>query len=426
MGVGLIAAARRRASAMLGALVHKSTGDQAIGVTFVTSTWDTEIYDLAGWHDAVSNTSRLTVPSGVSFVRVISSILASAPVVLQHLKNGATFAGMGKGDVSMGTGSNLLNIASAPIAVSAGDYFQTQIGKETSGTITPSNDPETWFAIEALPASLKYALVAKSSSQSVAANTTTAITFDTEIADTDGFHDNVTNPSRLTIPAALNGKAVRVCANICGGSVAGQLDAFLLKGGVAVPGLPARDAETANEENISLMSAPLEVVTGDYFEIGVFFATATTVPSADNVWFSIEEVPSTIQRALVTKSAGQSLSAGVSTVLTWNQETYDTASIHDNATNNSRLTVPAGCTKARPTAKVTNTSTAGRLNVFVLLNGVTYFGMAEAISDTAGADECSAAGAWVDVSPGDYFEAFVFTDNATTIGTSSWFALECQ
>jgi hypothetical protein len=45
----------------------------------------------------------------------------------------------------------------------------------------------------------------KSANQSISNTTNTAITFDTELEDTDGFHSTVTNTSRITIPAGKAG-----------------------------------------------------------------------------------------------------------------------------------------------------------------------------------------------------------------------------
>ena len=46
----------------------------------------------------------------------------------------------------------------------------------------------------------------KSADQSISNTTLTAVTFNTELFDTDGFHDNSTNNSRITIPAGKAGK----------------------------------------------------------------------------------------------------------------------------------------------------------------------------------------------------------------------------
>ena len=49
-------------------------------------------------------------------------------------------------------------------------------------------------------------LLTNAASQSIAYNTATALTFDTERIDTDAYHSNVTNTSRITIPAGKAGK----------------------------------------------------------------------------------------------------------------------------------------------------------------------------------------------------------------------------
>ena len=49
-------------------------------------------------------------------------------------------------------------------------------------------------------------LYASPDTQSISNNTATALTFNLETFDTDGFHDNSTNTSRVTIPAGLAGK----------------------------------------------------------------------------------------------------------------------------------------------------------------------------------------------------------------------------
>jgi len=75
---------------------------------------------------------------------------------------------------------------------------------------------------------------------------------------------------------------------------------------------------------------------------------------------------------LVTKTATQNITTNTYTVISYNSETYDVGGYHDNTTNNSRLTVPAGKAgyyyvfyTACYAAGATNTRRA-----FVTLNGV--------------------------------------------------------
>ncbi len=50
------------------------------------------------------------------------------------------------------------------------------------------------------------ARVSRNAAQAIAAGTWTSIQFNTEEYDSDGYHSNVTNNSRLTIPAGLSGR----------------------------------------------------------------------------------------------------------------------------------------------------------------------------------------------------------------------------
>jgi hypothetical protein len=51
----------------------------------------------------------------------------------------------------------------------------------------------------------------KSASQSIADNVSTAMTWDQEVFDTDGFHSTVTNTDRITIPAGKGGYYLVTC-----------------------------------------------------------------------------------------------------------------------------------------------------------------------------------------------------------------------
>ena len=77
-------------------------------------------------------------------------------------------------------------------------------------------------------------------------------------------------------------------------------------------------------------------------------------------------------------STGQSLTNGTETTINFDQEDFDTDAFHDNVTNNSRITIPAGkAGKYAIYAKVTFPSTpsgaTGYRRMSIKLNGTTYF-----------------------------------------------------
>lgn len=125
------------------------------GANYTTQTaiaWDAESYDVGGWHDNVTNNTRLTVPSGVSRVRVsahvrLQNVTANAFASVQIKKNNAIFDGNAKQTVSNNGTTADVEAFSPVIAVSAGDYFEAnlQVNGDVSVDVIAA---ESWFAIE--------------------------------------------------------------------------------------------------------------------------------------------------------------------------------------------------------------------------------------------------------------------------------------
>lgn len=132
------------------AAMVKATGTTALpdGTPTVIS-WDNEILDVGGWHDSFTNPSRLTVPSGVSRVRVeaIATVSLSNAGVPYNLsvainKNGGT----GPGPLVLqhipslpGTLTIAVQTTTGWVSVIPGDYFEMSVtadGNATGGTLT--------------------------------------------------------------------------------------------------------------------------------------------------------------------------------------------------------------------------------------------------------------------------------------------------
>jgi hypothetical protein len=102
--------------------------------------WNTETYDDANWHDNSTNPERMTVPAGVDRVEFIvglrlTGLTASAPVLIQVLKNGST-AIAAQNTYTSGT-TQLVQFGAAD-SCTAGDYYTvkvTQTGGTVSGTV---------------------------------------------------------------------------------------------------------------------------------------------------------------------------------------------------------------------------------------------------------------------------------------------------
>jgi hypothetical protein len=403
------------ASAYNRALVARTTD------TTGTLNWDSEAYDGNSIHDPSTNPDRLTTPSGVSLARVIGDYLISTANFVEIKKNGASFAGA-SADVTVTAGNNGGNLITAISPVSAGDYFTLT----TAATII-RGDPVTWMAFEEIPSSTKYAVVQKSANQALAAGTTTTLTWNTELADTDGFHDNVTNNSRLTVPSGVT--LVRVTASMeANTGASGQGVLSCTKNGASFAGKFIKDDEAGGLVRMSAASAIVAVSAGDYFEAQGFVTSANNVLAGDHTWFQIEAITAATRYAVVSKSAAQAFAASTTTVMAFGAEVADTDGSHDNVTNNSRLTVPSGLgiTRARLSFNIVTASATGQAVCEVFKNGSRVPGLPHDECDTAGTDNVGAFGAWVDVVPGDYFELTGFFASAQSIGANdgTWFCIE--
>lgn len=412
----------------LGALISRSGSQTVTPNVNTTLSFDVEQYDQGGWHDGV-NPERLTVPSGVSLVRLTANIdtngVGAGEVFATIQKNGANFIGMGL--VDDGTVDTTgVNVASAIVGVAPGDSFTIQVNTNRSEVF---GNGFTWFAIEAVDPGTSYALVRKNANQTIAALTNTPLTWQLNEVDTGGWHSTSSNTDRLTVPAGVS--LVRLRANIQRASqtdgvqlILGQ-GASLATGGPA--GYPVRECDTGGADHLNIVSALLEVDPGDYFRVITRMIDAGSVAAGSFTWAQIEAVPE-VKRALVYRTGSTvSLSAATPAIIPMNAETYDLGGWHDNSTNSSRLTVPQGVRKVRVLFSAARSSATGQFIAEVRKNGTVFTGAPMGETDTSGGDYISGCGAVVECQPGDYFELEVWSQSAGDIlytNQETWFAVE--
>lgn len=123
--------------------------------------------------------------------------------------------------------------------------------------------------------------------------TTGNITFTSEVYDTDGIHDNTTNPERLTVPSGVTKIKIKaqVRLEVAGSNTVASI--FITKNGGFFPGGAKAVAinPTATSQTIyALLETPvITVAAGDFFII----ATPNTIlsdPSGEQFWFAMEIV----------------------------------------------------------------------------------------------------------------------------------------
>lgn len=138
-----------------GVLLYSTSSTTLTNSTIVPIEFDTEIYDTHGFHEGVTNPDRITIPTGVSTVRVtgcvaIASNSTGERLVRVHKNGNASVAGLGQLRVNANsTTITTLNVACAVMEVTSGDYFQI-VGYQSSGSDLDTNVTFTWFGLEVI------------------------------------------------------------------------------------------------------------------------------------------------------------------------------------------------------------------------------------------------------------------------------------
>lgn len=136
------------------------------------------------------------------------------------------------------------------------------------------------------------------------------------------------------------------------------------------PGSIVWPFETANAAPTGLANPGVDVIELVSYDAGV-------------TWYAmllhIKVSPNLDPRASVYKSANQALTSGLD-VLTFDTEKYDVGVMHDNVTNNSRLTVPANQGGLYHIVGRLNLNNETNLNFHVRKNGSTFLYSGEPVA----------------------------------------------
>jgi hypothetical protein len=276
-GVGPVEANESFIGANVKKAADQTTADYSAGAVVA---WTSETEDVGGWHDNATNNSRLTVPAGygITRVRVLFNVqlgLLASPTTISlriHKNGSASFD-----EHALITNNNTaadreMILPTLSMPATAGDYFEAfLVSSDASITV----EAASCFVIDATH---------KAGSPSwVGANVTRAtdatgvnpsggytIPWTSELTDTGGWHDNVTNNTRLTVPSGYNISHVRIWAmvRIANGGIGDRVYIRFLKNGASsYAGVAEQQYPMfATTADYVLVSATVPAVAGDYFE----------------------------------------------------------------------------------------------------------------------------------------------------------------
>lgn len=143
-------------TAFRGALVKNNSDltafNASAGDTLIT--WADEVYDTSSFHSTVTNTSRLTVPADVSYVRLTANLhldlLGGGTDIIMHLrKNGSNLSdgGFHIGNDALANFGTLFGV-SGVLAVAENDYFEVTLFVNGDSSVTVVSD--SFFQMEVI------------------------------------------------------------------------------------------------------------------------------------------------------------------------------------------------------------------------------------------------------------------------------------
>jgi len=174
-------------------------------------------------------------------------------------------------DLANGAIPKSLVDAAGDLIYATADNTVARLGIGTAGQVLKVNSGATapeWGAASG-SASFVGCRLKQTAGQTISNNTNTAIQWNSEDYDTDAFHDNSTNNTRVTIPSGKAGKYLFVgnCFNDTGAATTvGRMGRALHKNGTAVNTTYIENTTSASSYETWTIHTVLDLAVGDYVQ----------------------------------------------------------------------------------------------------------------------------------------------------------------
>lgn len=257
-----------------GARIYRTT-DKSLSAGWTAIDCDASRWDTDGYYNAAAPT-RLTIPNNLDGLYYLwtnahtNYTFASPWNSVQGVGlrlNGSTFLARRLTDWNVATPQ----YCSTLYQLNAGDYIEACVYVAQASTAFAYPNYSVEFAVQRLEEQTAHhgARVKRNTNYAVPRNTWTPIPFDGEVYDTDAFHDNASNNTRLTIPAGLDG------VYVIGGSWgfenqanAELRTAIMLNGATYIA---YRFDNRLNPSDAHTLETIYQLSAGDYVELYVYY-----------------------------------------------------------------------------------------------------------------------------------------------------------
>lgn len=220
-------------------------------VSYLMDTDSVEVYNGTSWVGvATGDITGVTAGTGLTGGGTSGDVTLSLSVPVTEVRGGTNQTTYTTGDLLYASGTNTL--------------AKRAIGT-TGQVLTVSGGVPTW-ANAASGSSFVGAYAYKTTSQSIANATSTILTFDAELYDTDNFHSNTTNNSRMTIPSGKAGKYLIIGRVSYLNNATGVRFARIFKNGSVIGDVSLGNAGGTYGTSVDI-AIIYDLAVGDYVEV---------------------------------------------------------------------------------------------------------------------------------------------------------------
>lgn len=286
------------ASSFRGSRAELTSDDLSVDISAATAvSWDTATIDEGGWFSGASPT-RLTVPAGVSHIVVDFGMyiesLSGEYRCYPRLNGSALVLQQGGPYITAGRTTGTTGL----LAVSPGDYLELMVQTQSDTTVDLKSGTHTFLSVYAVPSNVLpfQGCMASRTSDLTAINASAdyQIPFNTDYFDDDDWHDNVTNNTRITIPAGVDFVKIKAQIQLSAINATDRVICTIWKNGaITTPAFRSAGSPSSDSPALAVhVEAPrIAVVAGDYFELNIDTSADTSISIvASTTWLHVEKV----------------------------------------------------------------------------------------------------------------------------------------